>query len=89
MKSLYSKLLDIVVKIGLPISPDKLQHFVACLIAPIFLGMYGFAFSIGAGLGVEYKDSITPGNKWSWGDLVADLAGALTGLVINYLLIIQ
>lgn len=31
------------------------------------------------GLGKEYGDHAAPGNRWDWGDVVADLAGALCG----------
>ena len=67
------------------IQMDKKLHFVACFIPSLF-GLYGACFAAGLGIGKEYGDMNSPGNKWDWQDIVADVAGILCGLFIHYLL---
>lgn len=64
------------------------NHFLGYIPA-LVASLFGAVFALGLSLGKEFGDKNNPNSAWSWGDLVADLAGALTGLVINYLLIIQ
>lgn len=70
---------------------DKVQHFtlsfafgVIAAIASVFIAIATFfeAFFVAMlpGIFKEFKDSQTPGNKWSWGDLVADAIGAAAGV---------
>lgn len=73
---------------------DKVFHFLACLAATIaasvatfWMGMWHSItacalFALGLGLGKEYGDSKAPGNKWSRGDIVADLIGIAAGIGI-------
>jgi len=73
---------------------DKVLHFFACLlgtivaaIATFWMGMWhsitaGALFALGLALGKEYGDSKAPGNKWSWGDILADLIGIAAGIGI-------
>lgn len=70
---------------------DKVLHFFACLAATVAaalatfkMGMWhsiiaGALFALGLGLGKEYGDSKASGNKWSWGDIIADLLGIIAG----------
>ena len=64
------------------------NHFLG-YVPGVVASLFGAVFALGLSLGKEFGDKNNPNSGWSWGDLVADLAGALTGLVINYLLIIQ
>ena len=75
---------------------DKLFHFGACFLATIvvsictfFLGELGSCFSgglfaLGLGIGKEYGDSKSPGNKFDVWDLVADVLGiaAAIGIIL-------
>lgn len=62
------------------------NHFLG-YIPGVIASLFGAVFALGLSFGKEFGD--IPNSGLSWGDLVADLAGALTGLFINYLLIIQ
>jgi len=64
---------------------DKILHFVCCLI-PSLIGWYGVAFAAGAALTKEYDDSREHGNTWSWGDIIADVAGIGSGIGIHLLI---
>ena len=89
MKNLIKKILAF-----LHIPTDKFLHFCACCGATIvvsactfFLGktssiFCGGLFALGLGLGKEYGDSKSPGNKWDWWDIVADLIGIACGIGI-------
>ena len=74
---------------------DKFLHFIVCCGAavlssiPSFFFMdkwqcvySSFLFPIGLGLGKEYGDSKASGNKWSWGDVVADVLGVIVGSLL-------
>lgn len=64
---------------------DKILHFTACLIPSCF-GLHGACFAAGLGIGKEFGDSCATGNRWSWGDILADGLGIIIGLSINYLI---
>lgn len=77
------------------IGKDKILHFTVCLIATVLSSVPGFffmdkwqcvysslLFPIGLGLGKEYGDSKATGNKWSWGDIFADVIGITCGIGI-------
>jgi len=64
---------------------DKLAHYLVNLA----ISMVGFlsvplavGLSIGASLGKEYGDSKATGNHWCWYDILADLGGLATGLLL-------
>lgn len=69
------------------IGKDKFLHAGVCFLATaigvlttFWLGKVsalfcGGLFAIGLGLGKEYGDSKAVGNKWDWGDIVADIVG--------------
>jgi VanZ family protein len=75
-----------------PILPeDKVMHFtlslfigiilaLVTLLTPMFSFFEAFLAAMIPGFYKEYKDAHTPGNKWSWGDLVADAVGAAAGV---------
>mgnify|MGYP003571450162 CR=1 FL=1 len=67
------------------IPKDKALHFVV----NFALALSGFisywlpvGLCIGASVGKEYGDSKASGNKWSWGDIVADMLGMGCGLCV-------
>ena len=67
------------------IPKDKVLHFLVNLA----LAMTGFfdywlavGLCVGASLGKEYGDSKASGNVWSWTDILADMLGMGTGLLI-------
>ncbi len=57
---------------------DKLYHFGICFIVSIFNPW----LAVGLALGKEYGDSKAQGNKWSWGDIMADGLGIACGIII-------
>lgn len=69
------------------VEADKVAHFVCCFIAS-FAVSYVFGYSTGIvgaimlGIGKEYGDKCSPDNYWSWGDIFADVLGALAGGVM-------
>ena len=78
------------------IGSDKYLHFLACqmisfLTAKIVgcLVPYGWALLVGfvtavtVGFVKELRDRRESGNMFSWGDVIADLAGAAVGVVIS------
>lgn len=67
------------------IQKDKILHFICCFV-PSLLGLYGVAFVICASIVKEWKDSKHKGNIWSWGDILADVAGIVAGIGIHFLI---
>lgn len=39
----------------------------------------GFLGGLAAGVGKEYGDECAEGNRWDWGDVAADIVGAIIG----------
>ena len=67
---------------------DKALHFgvnVVLALLGIWYYSLGIGLSIGASIGKEYGDSQASGNKWSWGDILADMLGVGVGLGISYI----
>ena len=60
---------------------DKLLHFTICFAVSIFQPW----LAVGLSLGKEYGDSKAQGNKWSWGDILADALGVILGGLIGIL----
>ena len=90
---LYNKIADRLAGIG----SDKYLHFLACQMISFLTAKIGGCFvSAGwaaiTGLSVavmvgwikELRDSRQAGNMFSWGDICADLAGAIAGAVMGY-----
>ena len=50
------------------------------LLASIWFG--GFTSALALGVGKEYGDECAEGNKWSWGDILYDIFGAIIGASI-------
>lgn len=79
---------------------DKVKHFSVCcavgFTASTIEAACGASFVLAAiagviaggaiGVGKEYGDKCSPGNKWDWGDILADMAGALLGAVLGSLI---
>lgn len=69
------------------IGTDKWKHFGINYAICALLGNYGVPFALGASLGKEYGDKMSPGNKWDWKDILADLAGIVaahpSGRIMN------
>ena len=78
------------------IGSDKYLHFLACQMISFLtakidgcLVPYGWALLVGfvtavtVGLVKEFRDRRETGNMFSWGDVIADLAGAAVGVVIS------
>lgn len=81
------------------IQKDKIKHFLVCL-AMAFLAssieagcdasyfqsiISGTIAGTAIGIGKEYGDKCTPGNKWDWCDIAADAAGAIIGAALGSL----
>ncbi len=69
------------------IGKDKLYHFSICAAVTLVIGLLhdpvaGALSGIFLGIGKEYGDHTSPGNIWSWGDLVADALGVVAGGVV-------
>ena len=65
------------------IGTDKWKHFGINYAICALLGNYGDPFDLGASLGKEYGDKMSPGNKWDWKDILADLAGIVAGYLTH------
>lgn len=65
------------------IGTDKWKHFGINYAICALLGNYGVPFALGASLGKEYGDKMSPGNKWDWKDILADLAGIVAGYLTH------
>jgi len=84
MRRLIEKVLDKVSAL-LPdfIPSDKAFHFIACFV-PALIGNYNLA--IGFAIGKEVGDMFAQGNRWSWGDILADGLGIVAGLIVHKLI---
>ena len=82
------------------IRKDHIFHFIASAVGMIF-GYYimtllscpfwpciagGVLFGLGLGLGKEFGDMLSPGNKFDFSDLLADLIGLAVGTGIVLLI---
>ena len=80
------------------IGKDKWAHFAVCLMVAAVIAMVvantcgmvfpacmaGFLGAVACGAGKEYGDRCAHGNRWSWGDLLADTAGAAAGCLAGF-----
>ena len=81
------------------VTKDKLMHLgvscIASLAASVLMFLAkcgaltaclcGVWFTVGLGMGKEYGDSKSPGNKWDWVDFVFDIIGIALGQLILFL----
>lgn len=85
------------------IQTDKLLHFIICAVIAILTGLIshyllnhpvtsslfvGVFAALFVGICKELYDVFVEGHSWEKGDLVADLAGAVIGGIIGYLIMI-
>ena len=70
--------------IGRPfgVRTDYVLHFGVCFLSSL-TSYEGAWAAFGAAIAAEYKDSVTPGNRWSWWDLFADGLGIATGVILR------
>lgn len=69
----------------LKIEKDKLQHFSICAVTSVLSP----TLAIGLAIGKECGDSVSPVNKWSWSDLLADGVGVVIGTIVHYFIFNQ
>ena len=76
---------------------DKIKHLLACAIVSFtgssiesFCGaeyhnawLAGFLAGMAIGVGKEYGDHCSPGNKWDWQDIGADTFGSVIGATLG------
>lgn len=81
------------------IKKDKIKHFFACLVVALMASFIeavcgasyllsivtGIIAGCAVGIGKEYGDKCSPGNKWDWCDIGADLMGAIVGAALGSL----
>ena len=60
------------------------NHFLG-YVPGIVASLFGVVFALGLGIGKEAGDKNNPASGWSWGDLVSDGLGILSGLLIIFL----
>lgn len=78
------------------ITKDKKLHFICCMLIALATtiligllsnwyagGLAGLLTAMGTGVGKEYGDKINPYNKWDWYDILADLIGAVIGVILG------
>lgn len=57
-----------------------IMHLLSCPFWPCIAG--GVLFGLGLGLGKEVGDMLSPGNKWDWTDILADILGLAAGALL-------
>lgn len=82
--SIISKIADWLSKIT-GVREDYILHFGVCFLSSL-ISYEGAWAAFGASVAAEYKDSITPGNKWSWWDLFADALGIAAGAFFRWII---
>lgn len=86
MKKALINLLNRISKF-LHIPADKIAHFGVNFILALtglFRIWLAVGLCIGASIGKEYGDSKAIGNRWSFGDILADLLGMGCGIAISF-----
>lgn len=77
-------------KIG--VQSDKVLHFLVCFFVTFVLSfinpIFGAVVALIVGLYKEFIDSHKVGNYWSWGDILADLAGVAAAVVLFFLIFV-
>lgn len=81
------------------LASDKCKHFGACMAVaaaasaaesaaganPFHAASTGLMAGMAIGVGKEYGDHCSPGNRWDWADIAADAAGSLCGSLLGSL----
>jgi len=85
---------DVPAKADTWLGKDKAQHFVASFVLVSFGSLwhnvhhdngpeqdvrFGMGLTLGLGFVKEFRDLSAPGGRFSWKDIVADLAGTIVG----------
>ncbi len=70
---------------------DKTLHFTASMVITLYALTFlptlaGIAVAAAIGATKEWYDSKQEGNSWSWGDIIADVAGIITAAVPLFLI---
>lgn len=93
-----SRILAIIFTKKMKIEKDKYLHALVCMACAIGVGLvfawHSVVVAMVAGLiaamcaagGKEYGDMLAVGNRWSWGDILADAVGAFVGCGVVYLI---
>lgn len=58
---------------------DKILHF----LVNVILAFYSTEGAVFASLAKEFGDKGNPSNHWCWGDIAADMVGALAGTLLR------
>ena len=82
-------ILGIARKIGnfIGVDTDKVLHFVCSLVVVLVIGLptnvwIGVTAGLFIGIGKEIGDEMSPSNRWSWGDILANCLGIIAGWLI-------
>lgn len=76
---------------GIP--TDKIKHIAVCVLVSATASaieslaganycqslIAGLTAGVAIGVGKEYGDKFSPGNKWDWLDIIADIIGSVIG----------
>ena len=77
-------------KIG--VQSDKVLHFLVCFVVTFVLSFVNVILAASAtmilGMYKEFTDSHEEENYWSWGDILADLAGVAAAVVLFFLIFV-
>ena len=72
------------------VQSDKVLHFLVCFIVTFGLSfinpIFGAFVALIIGLYKEFTDSHKAGNYWSWGDLLADVLGIISGILMWFII---
>ena len=92
---------DVPAKADTWLGKDKAQHFVASFVLVSFGSLwhsdhhdngpgqdvrFGMGLSLGLGIVKEFRDLSAPGGRFSWKDIVADVAGTCFGAMLLLLI---
>ena len=75
-------------KIG--VQGDKVLHFLVCFVVALVLSfvnpILGTVVALIVGIYKEFTDSHKVGNYWSWGDILADILGIISGILMWFII---
>ena len=93
---------DVPAKADTWLGKDKAQHFVASFLLVSFGSLwhsdhhdngpgqdvrFGMGLSLSLGMAKEFRDLSAPGGRFSWKDIVADVAGTVVGGLLLMLIL--